>query len=126
MSYTFEFDCIKCKERIPFSTKLLDEKQPLATCSTCHKKYSFDDETLKEQLKQFEALCRQIHASEKILGQASVGIDVGDKHVKIPYKLLLTRMTSHLNLMIGGEPVVITLRVEPLEATPSHIISIKK
>jgi hypothetical protein len=65
------------------------------------------------QLKKFELLCRQIHHSEEILSNTSVGIFVGDREIKVPYKLLLTRLNSTLNLMMGDRPLAITFRIEP-------------
>lgn len=126
MPYTFEFDCQSCKKPVGFSTALLDTQKADAKCSQCGKSYCIDDETLIRQLKQFEALCLQIRNSQEILGNASVGINVGDKHVKIPYKLLLARLTSHLDLKIGDQPLTITLRVEPLEDQSGKTIAIKR
>ena len=65
------------------------------------------------QVKKFEALCRVIHESEEILGHASVGVDVGEHHVKVPYKLLLTRLSSSLELNMNGNTVSIAFRSEP-------------
>lgn len=110
---TLEFHCLSCKSPVSFSIFEL-EKQPNICCSNCEKKYCFDDETLLRQLKKFEALCRQIRDSEEILGQAGVGVDVGSKQVTIPFKILLTRMSSHLDLSIGGVSLTIFFRFEPI------------
>jgi hypothetical protein len=67
------------------------------------------------QLRKFEALCSQIQESQEILGNASVGIDVGEHHVKVPYKLLLTRLNSTLELDMGEARVSIAFRIEPAE-----------
>ena len=108
--HVLEFKCLDCKTAIPFS--LFDLEAPI-TCPDCGKQYAFTDATLQRQLKKFEGLCRQIHESEEILGNTSVGIDVGDHHVNVPYKLLLARLTSSLDLMIGDHPLSITFRMEP-------------
>lgn len=84
-------------------------------CPGCSKKYGFEDPALLRQLKKFEALCAQIHESQEILGNASVGIDVGEHHVKVPYKLLLTRLNSSLDLDIEGKLISITFRIEPTQ-----------
>ena len=68
-------------------------------------------------MKKFEALCKQICESEEILGNASIGVDCGEHHVKIPYKLLLTRLNSCLDLKIGDQSISITFRIEPLKDT---------
>lgn len=83
-------------------------------CHDCNKIYLFSDQNLKRQLSKFEALCKQIVDSKEILSETSVGIDIGEHHVKIPYKLLLTRFNSLLELDFEGEKVAIEFRIEPL------------
>lgn len=111
--HTLHFKCLQCNTPVHFSVFEL-ETQSLLPCAGCAKKYAFTDPVLIRQLKKFEALCRQIHDSEEILGQTSVGIDVGDKHVNVPYKLLLTRLSSHLDLTVGGQPLSVSFRIEPI------------
>lgn len=118
--HLLQFNCQQCKTPIDFSIFELDKKANFVQCPQCEKKYAFNDETLIRQLKKFASLCRQIIESEEILGNTTVGIDVGDKHVKVPYKLLLTRFTSSLDLIMGGEPVSIRFRIEPLKDTPQE------
>lgn len=115
--HLLEFDCHDCKQPIRFSLFEI-EQEPHLTCSHCSKKYLFEDENLKRQLQQFEALCRQIQASSEILGHTSIGVDVGDHHVKIPFKLLLTRLSSRLDLSIGDTQETLAFRFEPLKDTP--------
>lgn len=67
------------------------------------------------QIKKFEALCQQIHLSEEILGSTSVAIDVGPHHVKVPFRMLLTRLGSVLDLTISGQKIEILFRTEPLK-----------
>lgn len=110
---TLEFECQECKTAIRFSIFQI-EKSPHLDCPHCSKKYVFNDEKLIRQLGKFEALCRQIRDSEEILGNTSVGIDVGGNQVKIPFKLLLTRLSSCLDLSVGGKPLTISFRFEPL------------
>lgn len=114
--HTLEFDCHGCKQPVRFSLFEI-EHHPDLTCSHCWKKYVFDDEILKRQLKQFEALCRQIQESSEILGHTSIGVDVGEHHVKIPFKLLLTRLSSRLDLTIGDKQETLAFRFEPLKDT---------
>ncbi len=117
--HVLRFACTKCQKFVQFSVLQLDDAGNTLTCTQCEKKYSFTDETLRRQLRTFDALCRQILASEEILSDASVGIDVGGKQVKVPYKLLLTRFNSSLELDIGGVPVTIDFRLEPLKDCPA-------
>lgn len=114
-SHLLQFDCQSCKAPVRFSIFELEGKNSVICCTECNKKYAFVDDTLKRQLRKFEALCRQLIDSEEILSQTSVGIDVGDTHVKVPYKLLLTRFNSTLDLMIGDQPCSISFRIEPIK-----------
>lgn len=116
--HQLQFDCMSCKDPVSFSLFTLEKTDGCIACSKCQKRYAFTDETLKRQLKKFEALCRQLIESEEILSNASIGIDVGENHVQIPYKLLLTRLNSNLELSIGNLPVTITFRIEPLKDMP--------
>lgn len=113
-----KFNCLHCQYPVNFSLFDLDEDKENITCNQCQKRYSLNDETLKRQLKKFEALCRQIAESEEILSDTSVGVDVEGHRVEIPYKLLLTRMTSQLKLKIQEQQVVIAFRMEPLKDLP--------
>lgn len=110
-----QFDCQVCEQPVSFSVFELDKQDCLIPCSGCSKKYLFDDATLKRQLTKFENLCRQIIESEEILSHTAVGIDVGEHQVKVPYKLLLTRLNSTLNLVIGDSGVSLSFRFEPLK-----------
>ncbi len=96
-----------------FSILELDAESHIATCPTCNKKYAFQEETLKRQLKKFAALCQQIQESQEILGDANVAVDVAGQQVLVPFKLLLTRLKSVLNLQIGNKRTLVAFRVEP-------------
>lgn len=113
-----QFMCQCCQHPIQFSVFDL-EKSEIIKCSDCGLVYDFNDETLKRQLRKFENLCRQIQLSEEILSNTSVGIYLGDKEIKIPYKLLLTRLNSTLDLMVGDRPLTITFRIEPTIDAPT-------
>lgn len=112
-----QFCCQSCQTPIQFSVFDL-EKNERIKCSECGLLYDFNDEILRRQLRKFENLCRQIQLSEEILSNTSVGIYLGDREVKIPYKLLLTRLNSTLDLMVGDRPLTITFRIEPTIDTP--------
>ena len=115
--HSLQFHCQSCKHPIQFSVFELKKNKQLK-CSECSLVYDFSDETFLRQLEKFENLCRQIQLSEEILSQTSVGIYLGDREIKIPYKLLLTRLNSTLDLMIGETPLTITFRIEPAIDTP--------
>ena len=109
---TFQLDCIECKDSVEFSIIDLDSDNA-KSCTGCGKKYVLADDTLKRQLKKFAALCKQIQESQEILGDASVAVDVAGNQVQVPFKLLLTRLKSTLNLKIGDTKTQVTFRVEP-------------
>lgn len=111
--HQLEFTCCGCKNEVAFSLFEIEKGNHLVKCSHCGKGFSFDDETLLRQLKKFEKLCMQIRDSEEILGRTSVGIDVNGHSVQIPFKLLLTRLSSTLDLLIGDQPLSIHFRIEP-------------
>lgn len=119
--HLLQFNCLKCKQPLGFSVFELDSDGGMIHCEHCEKKYSLNDETLKRQLRKFAALCEQLVESEEILSQTAIGIDIGDRHVKIPYKLLLTRLNSTLDLKFGQENVSIVFRMEPLKDCPANV-----
>lgn len=121
--HKLHFSCQSCQHPVYFSIFDLDERDALVHCSQCSKKYAFHDEILKRQLKKFEALCVQLVDSEEILSNTAVGIDIGEHHVKVPYKLLLTRLNSSLELMIGNQPVSIAFRMEPTKDFPIALMN---
>lgn len=112
--HSLQFNCVSCALPVQFSIFQLEEQHTIS-CPCCSKKYAFSDPTLISQIKKFEALCHQIHLSEEILSQASIGVDCGEHRVKIPYKLLLTRLNSFLDLQIGDQSISIAFRAEPLQ-----------
>jgi NAD-dependent SIR2 family protein deacetylase len=114
VGHKLEFTCQKCNNPVLFSVLDSEHFDGLILCPQCGKKYAFGNETMVRHLRLFEALCRQIHASQEILGRTSIAINVGPHHVEVPYRLLLTRFSSIMELMIGDQKVNIAFRVEPL------------
>ncbi|MCB1180417.1 MAG: hypothetical protein KDK55_00140 [Chlamydiia bacterium] len=121
VGHRLQFNCQACGSPILFSVLDVQEFSDVISCSECGKRYSFDDKKLLRQLRQFEALCRQIHASKEILGSTAIAIDVGSHHVQVPFNILLTRLSSVIELSIGGKKSVIAFRIEPLEDIPAAI-----
>ncbi len=109
-----KFCCTSCQYPIQFNVFDIEECKFL-TCEQCQKKYSFTEEILIRQIKKFAALCYQIKESEEILSHTSIGIDVCERKIKIPYKLLLTRLTTHLDLILDDNPITITFQIEPVK-----------
>jgi site-specific recombinase XerC len=116
-----EFACQGCEADVCFSVFELEKSGSQVVCDKCKQPYELGDETLKRQLQKFSALCRQLMESEEILSNTSVGIDIGEHHVKVPYKILLTRLNPVLDLVIGDQPVTIRFRIEPMRDTKSLI-----
>ncbi|MFV0339571.1 MAG: hypothetical protein ACK5MA_02925 [Parachlamydiaceae bacterium] len=110
---SLEFPCQKCGHDVAFSLFELDQTGAIH-CTECGQPYLFSDPNLVRQIEKFEALCKQIHLSQEILGNTSIGIDMGKEQVKIPFKLLLTRLKSSLDLKVGGNPFTVSFRFEPL------------
>jgi hypothetical protein len=110
-----EIRCIKedCGSDIGIS--LLEmEKKHRVQCGTCKNEYSFNKHLL-DQIRKFERLVSAILDAKDILGQTAVALDIQGHSVKIPYKLLLTRLNSELKLKINDEEIKVKFRVEPLE-----------
>lgn len=116
--HLLQFSCQCCQYPIHFSVFDLENSEGGVSCPECGLIYDFNDEALRRQLRKFENLCRQIQLSEEILSNTSVGIHIGDREIKIPYKILLTRLNSTLDLMVGERPLTITFRIEPATDTP--------
>lgn len=112
-NFILQFPCQNCHNKIDFSLVELANNKDKLKCAHCALVYDFKSEDLKRQLKKFVDLCYQIYESQEILSQASIGVSVGEKEVKIPFKILLSRLNSMLDLMIGDKPLTITFRVEP-------------
>lgn len=117
--HLLEFHCQSCQAPVNFSIFDLDKKEGEINCPNCSVIYDFSEDNLKRQLKKFEGLCCQIQNSEEILSNTSIGIYIGDKEVKIPFKILLTRLNSTLDLMIGDKPLTIRFRIEPTRDLPN-------
>ncbi len=110
-----EIKCIdpECGNDIKISILEMD-KSPRVRCKSCNNEYSFNKQ-LVDQLRKFEKLVAAVQEAKDILGQTAVAVDIQGHSVKIPYKLLLTRMNSELKLKINDQQMVVTFRVEPLE-----------
>ena len=117
--HKLQFHCQECEAPILFSVLDREHFNKIVACEACGRKYAFQDETLLRHLTQFEALCQQIYASEEILGSTAIAIDVGTHHVQVPFNILLTRLSSVIELNISGKKSVIYFRVEPLKDMPA-------
>ena len=117
--HKLQFHCQECEAPILFSVLDREHFKKIVACEACGRKHAFQDETLLRHLTQFEALCQQIYASEEILGSTAIAIDVGTHHVQVPFNILLTRLSSVIELNINGKKSVIYFRIEPLKDMPA-------
>jgi hypothetical protein len=106
------FACQCCQRPVPFSVLDLKRDQEV-DCANCGVSYAFGDPALQRQIQTFESLCQQIADSEEILSNTSVGIQLGGQEVRIPYRILLTRLNSKLDLVVGDQKLTIAFRMEP-------------
>jgi hypothetical protein len=109
-----EFGCVEedCVALVRFSVLDTGGKK-LIKCPKCKREYTFNAELLKK-LKLFEQLLRALHQAESILSTTEVEVDVHGYSVRIPFRLLLTRLNTELNLQIAGKEVHIRFRISPL------------
>ena len=115
-----EFECLgtECDARVRFSVLDVDQNH-IVKCSECGMEYPFD-ERLVSQLRKFENLCRVLHDSKEILSDTHVAIDMQGHNVRIPFRLLLTRLNNELRLDIDGKEIMIGFRLMPLESMPER------
>ncbi len=113
---TLEFNCVRngCKNTVRFEIFDVSENYTVS-CSECGNEYKFDNDLLQKIVK-FEKLCQAVNESEDILSDTNVSIDVGGHNVRIPFRLLLTRLNTQLDLDIGGKQIKIKFRLLPLES----------
>ena len=109
-----EFHCV-CGTTIAFSMLRLEPTERLA-CGTCAKSYFFNKD-LVEKMRRFERLLLAVRDAKDLLGSANVGITVGAQEVKVPYRLLLTRLNTTLTLDVNGMQTAFCFRIEPLTLT---------
>ncbi len=117
-----EFHCVAegCRHAIKFSILDVSSDHKLS-CSACEQHYFFNPELVRA-LTTFDMLCRAIHESEEILSDTNVAVNVANHEVKIPFRLLLTRLNTSLTLRIAKEvngkkveqPIDIMFRLQPL------------
>jgi len=91
----------------------LAEKHGEITCPECHRAYSFDENFI-DKLQRLKKLILAVIAAEDILGDVNIAVTTAHEEIKIPYRLLLTRLNSIITIDIGDKKVDFTFRIEPL------------
>ncbi|MCK5708854.1 MAG: hypothetical protein KAI43_14505 [Candidatus Aureabacteria bacterium] len=114
-----EFKCINngCDEFLCLSIRDI-EKDPTVTCRNCGKSYTFNEEFIVK-MKKFEKLILAVREAEDILGDTNVAINIKNNEIKVPYRLLLTRLNTHITLNIGNKAISFRFRIEPLNEQKS-------
>ena len=117
---TLEFNCIKngCNQAIRFSIFDISKENFIIKCSNCENEYKFNSDLIDKIIK-FEKLCQAVMDAEDILGSTNVAIDVGGHNVKVPFRLLMTRLNTQLDLNINDKQIQIKFRLMPLETRES-------
>jgi hypothetical protein len=110
-----EFNCLEEKCGKPVAFELLKvEERPLIKCSNCGKEYNLNG-SFAGKMRKFDNLISAVRDAREILGDTNVAVKFKNNEIRIPYRLLLTRMNTLLTLNIGEKKVEFRFRVEPLK-----------
>jgi len=112
VEFSLTLDCPQCNKAssVPFEPEA--ELPWISCCPECGKQFGIDSQELARQIRLFIALNTQLRESEEILSGSSIAVMVGNKEVKIPFKLLLTRFKTTFDLKIGEKKYSISTRTE--------------
>jgi transcription elongation factor Elf1 len=113
--FSIEMQCPECGSLVSIAYRATAKLPWMAQCAGCGTRFGIESSTIARQIKLFIDLCHQLKASEEILANAAIAITVGSTEVKIPFRLLLTRLKSTLELDVGGKKISIASRTEPLK-----------
>ena len=108
--------CTHCNDNVDIPFEPTARLPWISCCPKCGKQFGIEEESIARQIGLFSNLCEQIKASEEILSNASIAVSVGSTEVKVPFKLLLTRLKSTLDLEIDGQKLSVSKRAEPLKS----------
>jgi len=110
-----DFACLdaECSNTVRFNVMELHREKGRISCPACHLEYRFKADFVGK-LKRLRRLVFAVMEAEDILGDASVAVTTGAGDVRIPYRLLLTRLNTIISLDVGGRKVDFNFRVEPL------------
>lgn len=110
-----EFTCLeeKCGKSVLFKVQEI-ERAPSVQCPNCRKEYNFNGNFIGK-LKKFDNLISAVRDAKEILGDTNVAVNFKNHDIRIPYRLLLTRMNTLFTLNIADKKVEFKFRVEPLK-----------
>jgi len=111
-----DFICLddECEGIVRFNVMELRESKGRVACAECHREYRFDNEFL-DKLERLRELILSVIKAEDILGDINVAVTTPGGEVRIPYRLLLTRLNTLVTLEMAGRKVDFNFRVEPLK-----------
>ena len=115
MSAQIEFDCVEnsCENNIKFNLLDLKKNSGRITCSDCRRLYQLDKDFL-QKLEKLRLLILAVRDAEDILGDCNIAIVTPAGEVKLPYRLLLTRLNTLVSFDCNGKKLEFNFRVEPL------------
>ena len=115
MTAAVDFDCIvaDCLNNIQFDLLSLEDNGLQVACSDCRRIYEFDDIFIAK-LDTLRRLVLTVQSAEDILSECNVSVTTPAGEVKIPYRLLLTRLNTMISLKIEDRTIDFNFRVEPL------------
>lgn len=110
-----DFQCLddNCDGVVKFNLAEVCKSDFQAVCPKCHRPYVLDA-SLRDKLERMMNLVAAIRQAEDILGDSNVSVTVaGEREVRIPYALLLTRLNTLITLNFGEKKVDFHLWIEP-------------
>jgi len=115
MRAALDFACIDpdCQAAVQCNVMALEAADGRVTCPQCRREYVFESD-FRAKFLRLRSLILALREAEDILGDASVAVTTPAGEVKIPYRLLLTRLNTIITLEIEGKKIDFHFRVEPL------------
>ncbi|MCJ8332106.1 MAG: hypothetical protein HRT89_09545 [Lentisphaeria bacterium] len=108
-----DFQCIDCAETIDFNLMTLQENDGQVSCKHCHRPFKFSKK-FQEKLLKLRQLIVAIREAEDIIDDCNVSVTTAIDNVKVPYRLLLTRMNTLISLKVSNKVIDFNFRIEPL------------
>ena len=115
MTAVVDFDCLEsgCGQNLKVDLMTLKAAKGQLACPACHHQYQFDRAFLNK-LEKLRALVLAVREAEDILGSINIAVTTPAGEVRLPYRLLLTRLNTLVSLDVNGKLVDFNFRVEPL------------
>ncbi len=112
------FSCISedCSETVEFNVMALGSTKGIVSCPNCHHQYHFDEKFI-EKLRKLNNLLVAVKDAEDILGDSNVAVTTPAGEVKVPYRLMLTRLNSLLTINFEGQSIDFYFRIEPIDGS---------